>query len=87
MMALAVAWFVAFAIILFKPQPNPMWLLYISLAWILATVEVLLCGRAANRRMYDHPERLAKRSMALNKEICADFTPCGLDRIHVGSKR
>ena len=47
----------------------------------------LLCGRAANRRMYDHPERLAKRGMALNKEIYADFTPCGLDRIHVGSKR
>lgn len=85
---LVIAWMIACFIILAPPHVEPMKLLYAACGYIAAALLLTLLRNQRSKRAYAEPDFMARYFQnVLNKEIFADFTPYGLGRIHVGSKK
>ena len=86
--ALAILWMIACFIILAPSRVEPMQLLYATCGYIAAVLLMMLVRNRQSKRAYADPDYMARHfQYVLNKEIFADFTPYGLERIHVGSKK
>mgnify|MGYP000867225848 CR=1 FL=1 len=83
-----IAWMIACFIILAPSHVEPMRLLYATCGYIAAALLLMLLRNKRSKRAYAEPDFMARYFQnVLNKEIFADFTPYGLGRIHVGSKK
>ena len=86
--ALVILWMIACFIILAPSRVEPMQLLYATSGYIAAVLLLMLVRNRQSKRAYADPDYMAQHfQYVLNKEIFADFTPYGLERIYVGSKK
>ena len=83
-----IAWMIACFIILAPSHVEPIQLIYATCGYIAAALLLMLLRNKRSKRAYAEPDFMARYFQnVLNKEIFADFTPYGLGRIHVGSKK
>ena len=83
-----IAWMIACFIILAPSRVEPMQLLYTTCGYIAAALLLMLLRNRRSKRAYADPDYMARHfQYVLNKDIFADFTTYGLERIHVGSKK
>lgn len=81
-------WMIICFAILAPSHVEPMQLLYATCGYIAAVLLLMLLRNKRSKRAYVEPDFMARYFQnVLNKEIFADFTPYGLGRIHVGSKK
>ncbi|MEA4872455.1 MAG: hypothetical protein VB076_06560 [Synergistaceae bacterium] len=86
--ALAILWMIVCFIILAPSHVEPMGLLYAICGYIAAALLLIFRRNQLSKRAYADPVFMAQYfHYALNADIYADFTPCGLGRIHVGAKK
>lgn len=86
--ALILAWGVGMGLVLSRSPVEPMGFLYVTLACAAAGVLLGIAHKAIYKRALREPAFMEKHFGAvLNDSVYADFTPYGLEKVRINSKR